>query len=653
MLKNDKTLKSKTELIFKTIGDELGMSPESVHLSISRHLDEIFNDSEVKCFATKPNKEHNEDDDDSDDVDWNYTDLNGIITTVNLSDTQKQPFNLVDANVNGRSRTRMESGWTDAMSNIIRDYTGAPCLLNFMHYNIVVNEITTTAKCGECHGFIKVISSNDRSTLKISIEYGSGEHTHTKFRRLTQARANDVREKLRDSNVHKVYMAQAKNISISDDNLPRDHLTKKSIANIQHRANATAVSPVDSLRAMKYNSEHSDSIHEISTDPFCVLFWSNDQKHYYFQTKNKCISIDATGGLIKNSSLLTDIRAKLQHDIVLPHVFLYLISVKSQGGSSVPVGQMLSAQQDTVKISYFLKRWLFQFSKPIEIVMDDSKALLKASSISFADCFSTNEYVSKCFDVLMGGPKPANLVWIRLDATHFIHSLHRNKHMKKLSSKAKQLFLSSFGFLMQCEDYGIILNVFEDMLILANSRFIGTSLANESQQNLTKLVTTHEIDFMIDEKERWDQDDVSEVSIFEEIENDESENNVKICFFDNILEKVTTELAKQTKKSKAKKDTSIYYNESLNEVFKKYFNRLPLWSAVMRSHFKSPNIIATSNDTESRFQVIKNVLFGKLPTNPDVFVDTLLTEVSALAKLTKLEIQHKENVLRFVSIQSY
>lgn len=86
----------------------------------------------------------------------------------------------------------------------------------------------------------------------------------------------------------------------------------------------------------------------------------------------------------------------------------------------------------------------------------------------------------------------------------------------------------------------------------------------------------------------------------------------------------------------------------MNPFFKKQFNRLPLWSAVMRKYSKTHNVLGISNDLESRFNVIKNVVFDKLPTKPEIFIEGMLDEVNALAKLTALEIKHKQNCIKYV-----
>lgn len=101
---------------------------------------------------------------------------------------------------------------------------------------------------------------------------------------------------------------------------------------------------------MKYE-DYSDTIKEIGTDPFFLMFWTPAQKFVYQQNAKKSrivISVDATGGLISNQQLIADLSKKVK----LPHIFLYLIFLRTFEGKSIPIAQFLSAQQDTTKIKY-------------------------------------------------------------------------------------------------------------------------------------------------------------------------------------------------------------------------------------------------------------------------------------------------------------
>lgn len=110
---------------------------------------------------------------------------------------------------------------------------------------------------------------------------------------------------------------------------------------------------------------------------FFLLFWTPAQKFF-------------------NQQLV----AVLSKIVKLPHIFLYLICLKMQNGKSIPIAQFLSAQQVTVKIKYFLQRFVENFGQPDEVNLDEVAALQKACVNIFANCQDMKEYVNKCFNIL-------------------------------------------------------------------------------------------------------------------------------------------------------------------------------------------------------------------------------------------------------------
>lgn len=352
----------------------------------------------------------------------------------------------------------------------------------------------------------------------------------------------------------------------------------------------------------------------------------------------------------------------MEQRINLPHVFLYLISVKTAGEKSVPVAFMLSAQQDYIKIRYFLDRFQQHFAKPKESVMDDSAALLKSCVVSLAECANLNNYVEKCFNVLNGNPQDLPKCFVRLDVAHYVHCLHRNKLLKKMKSEARQLYLCTFGFLIQCSDYTAIKTIAEHLITLLNVPIFGEISGNvlpstQSQKKLVNLVRSHEIRFVTDreeEQEKQNEDDYTneseqQLGDFCAPNEDECEG---ISFYDDILNKVLKNWGEtKAAKSNIKCQQSLYYNPELNKYFKKQLNRLPLWTNVMNEHFHSTSDVGISTDTEARFNVIKNVVFKDLtlPIRPDIFVQRLLNDANNLATLNRLEMKHKQNILELVS----
>lgn len=351
LLVMDKTIKPHNDEIFDEIGKSLGMSAKAVHFAVSRHADEIFGHGNYEC-AESNTKEPIED-----DLDYLVHDGDAINLVFNITDPKEQHyFDLIQSEIGNRKRISLRNGWTDALFHIITRETLSDCIFNFKRANIISREFSTSSECEECGGTVKVLSSNDRRGLNIEFKTGTREHSHKKLRRLTKAKTQLISSQLSKKSVDEVYLSQAEQIPIDAEHPPRNYVQRKSIANVKTKDNKQEDSAINSLRTMKYSVEMGDFIKEICTDPFSVIFWTKKQDYVYNEIAKKhwcSISIDATGSLIRSQSLITDISKKLDRTIDLPHVFLYLISVKMPGGKSTPVAQMLSSQQDSIKISYF------------------------------------------------------------------------------------------------------------------------------------------------------------------------------------------------------------------------------------------------------------------------------------------------------------
>lgn len=648
LLTAEKEIKPFTDGIFVKIRDQFEnkMTIKAIHWAVQRHAKEIFGaNNYIDQMNKKPDTIKSADD----DIDYLFDDGENLCLILNICDPKEQFwFDLVENVGPVRSFTSLRPGWTDMLSELINRGARLNCVLNFKRANITGNEFKAIGACKECKGIVNVTSTNNRQILHLEIKKGTEPHTNTKFRRMTTAKSDLIASELLTKTVNQVYLDQASNIGIDAENLPRNFATQKSIENVKIKIGRQNDSAINALRVMKYSSAYGESIKEISTDPFCVLFWTKCQQYVYMQIKQKhgadC-SLDATGGLIRTDSLSADILEKIGHRINQSHVFLYLISIKQPNGKSTPVGQMLSAQQDSIKISYFLDRWLQDFSTPNEITVDDSAALQKSCSKSFAQCKNTSEYVMKCFDILTGKSSFLPSCFIRLDVSHLVKNWHRNKELRKMDAQVRQLYLAVFGFLMQCEDFEKIEQIVEHMVTIANIPCMteGNEYAistSESLQKLLKLVQTHEFRFI-------DEDDDYEDQCQEFVENASLEKDfVKVTWFEQILNRI--EEKQNGCKYKKNLRKNIHYNPKLNDFFKKELNRIPLWSAVMKQHFGSKNLLGTSNDTEARFHVIKNVAFKNinLPTRPDIFIEKLLDVLNKVATLNRLEVKHKQNVLR-------
>lgn len=646
LLETDGTLKPRTAKVFEDLGSQLNMTGNAVHTSISRMMDEIFGTGNYsRSTMTKETKSQEA-------TDFLYREAEGFTVVLTIPDRYRTNFDVIEEHTKKRTYKKLREGWSDVLFDIIVKQTATECILNFSKVSLSkgsgdVYEFDVTATCKECLGVMKISSSRNRTSISTVFTAGPNEHTHTKSRRITATRANLVYDELKSDTVLNVFHKQTESIPHDADHLPRNFMSYKSIENIKTNHIRSNSSALNELRRMKYSAEYENVIKEIATDPFVLIFWTKAQVHCYAQIaagKGKaCISLDATGSLISNNSLLADISDSLERDIRLPHIFLYLISVKNDDGKSIPVGQMLSAQQDSTRITYFFKRWLESFKKPAEVAIDDSKALLKSCAESFALCEDTKDYIRKCYAVLGGEQHALPKCYLRLDVAHFVKNLHKILILRKMGSIAKQFYLSCIGIIIQCEDYSVIRDIVKHMVILAN----GAPECGKSQRMLSELIQSHETEIISKFTSEENNDENESFPEESDIENEYPKDTAidsGTSWFDDILNEVKEKIVGENDV------IAPYFQPNLNNTFKKLFDRVVLWSAVMKPHFGSDYILPTSNDTESRFNVIKSVVFNNytFPLKPDLFSKILIPYLESVAKLTS--IANSQQVIRKIYV---
>lgn len=622
---------------------ERKMTPKGIQIAVTKHLEAIFG-GKYKNTPKRPTDSLYENDSENETGDIISNDLAG--TTISCSLNESEITNLKLVQIKGPSRNYMSlrPGWADTVNSIVTRATNTQCCFSFNSRDIFGNEFRAKATCSECKGTLSVVSSGERTRVCIQIDEGPLPHTFTKRRRLAKDRAQCLLAELDKETVHNVHMKSVNSVSDDAEHLPRDFPNRKSLENLKYRRNTQEDSAINVLRQMKYLPGYSSTIKEICTDPFRTMFWTPSQTFIYFQLKKRqriCLSFDATGGLISRSSILFDIKHRFDKMPEIPHIFLYLMCVKNCDGVSVPVGQMLSSQQDSTTISMFLNRWLDDFSQPDEIVTDDSSALQKSIVRSFTRFQSVKDYVEACFMILNGEKINLPEVFLRNDVPHYIKNLHKDKTFRKIDKRVKHFYLSAIGFILQSEDYDAIKSVVKDMLVAANYPICGTWHENklptdESLRNLNNVIQTHEMNRHVQVEEETECDDKEN----QNQNNDDSFETDCVKWFDDMLVEIQSTLNEMQLpvNDKSTIGTNWYYFPKINSFLRKNLTTLPLWSAVMRKYFESEHLTGISTDIESRFNHLKNNVFRnvQLPTRPDVFVKKFLDEIDGLAKLSRL-----------------
>lgn len=604
------------------------LTVKAIQLSVVNHADLIFG----KNNYTKKYVEYVESEDQNSNEDVK-------IINIKINEELLPHFHIVEVKGPNRNYKMLKPGWSDVLFDIVRNALESDCIFSFKRCNVIADEFIANGTCTECGAELNVVSEKNREELKIDFTAGSKPHLYTKRRRLTKARIDKILPHIKNDTVHNYHSKQVNEFPNDLEHLPRDYVSEKALSNIKRHLKEEKTS-INALRSMKYLPEYKDCIKEIGTDPFYIIFWTQCQKFVYSQISKKgrlILSIDATGGLVSNYGLMKDL--EIDSKITLPHIFLYLICVKNQGEKSVPIAQMLSAQQDTKRINYFFERFLDDFQCPHEVVVDDSGALLKACAKTFANCRNTNDYISKCYSVLDSSTNELPECFIRLDVSHFVKNLHKTKVFDKIGYQAKHFYLSILAAILQTSSFESIKIIVKDMLLLANYPIEGVlesgdeTPATQSRVNLQRFVRTHNVASIV----RCNLEE-------NEIEYNNSDEDVecsRIQWYDDVLNEILVKVKDiDASPSNLSSNTCLnnYCCPSINNYVRELMQRLPLWSCVMKDFFKSELTTGVSADTESRFSLIKNNVFHnyKLPIDIDKFVKVLIDESNAVAKLSSI-----------------
>lgn len=596
--------------VYNELSKKLGMKAKSIFQTVVRKYETIFG---VPCG--KPTAEFKVDQDESDHEDE---------VDIQISDEEKAKFEFI---VDKHRHTVLKPGWTDTISEILLSGLDFPCVFSFEKHTVSMGDISTKANC-ECGTSLKLCSRSNLSQLNVKVLHVGTEIHSEKRRRLTGDRREYFAKKLENNNAYNVLNDEA--LQDEQKTYGRGQRIKtnptKNALNIlrcrQRNQNALHESTVSAIRLMKHLPEYDGDIKEFGSDPLHLIFWNKYQQFLYHQIRKKgkvCISIDATGSLISNQSLISDL--KLKHTVTLPHAFLYLIMIKNGDSKSEPIGQFISADQHTRKIVYFLEVWKESFGTPNEITVDDSSALIKATIVAFTCCKTTDEYLERCQNILNGSGDNLEC-YIRLDVAHFVKNVVRNEVFKSMHPKLKQFYTCIIGLMMKCDSFYKIKEIVKHALIVATIPFESEDLPTlDSFQTLKKLIKTHDFS-----------------SVFTSIESSgttdklcdiESDRQVAVEWFDRIEEEVNELNENNPEETTSNIRDNFYMSLAFVPYFKNLCGRVPLWTSVMNSHFASDKITSSSADVEAQNNIIKNIIFNhvRLPTKLDTFMQVYLKSI--------------------------
>ena len=335
----------------------------------------------------------------------------------------------------------------------------------------------------------------------------------------------------------------------------------------------------ESARDCPPNPGHGGFVHTICYHPLIVHMWIEDQVRLWHRRCADDISyLDATGSIVANHNG----KRVLYYGLVVRH--------PNEGDPSVAVAEMITSDQSTGNIRFFIERFRRDESRiysgrltsPRQLNTDYSKAILLAVLKEFNN-ETLEAFFQRAFRILNkeGTEQDFELTIPHVGCSHFMHIVH--KKIKELSRSKEEVW---YRFNMYC--VSLLVNartlyefdtIFEDVVICLSSKK-QTKILSTAYQRLSGRINNMKKDCEIDlanfEKEI---EDVTLQSHEEDIACKAKRGNPFNNYFDKKLHDI--EIRKDAVQvSNREKDNRSYCPEFLLFI-KKYVVEMPLWSGVL------------------------------------------------------------------------
>lgn len=362
--------------------------------------------------------------------------------------------------------------WQHFFTEKIWQATKISCGFNFKRHKLSRNAESGyaygTCKCGS---IIKcIIDNSEELTTKLKCTYIEGQGCCGKRYLRNPVRQAIVEKFQGTTSAAKYRIEMAEDLMQQGDKEP-PHLYSANVLRVaKHeimQKNYIDKDPLKALHLMQLGSLQN-VIHNIGLNPFFVHYWSNHQLHVYrtyAADETSCVSIDATGSIIRKIKRLDKTKTK--------HIFLYNCIVNSKTKGMFPVCQMLSESHHTNAIQYWLMEWIRSGALcPREVVCDASRALLTTAARSFTGYLTIEEYSDACKN-----NNNLPLCYIRIDVAHFIKTYAN--FLKDALPRVKVFYLSLLVQLILCCHINTAEEILRGILIIARSETEGMTSNNE------------------------------------------------------------------------------------------------------------------------------------------------------------------------------
>ena len=381
---------------------------------------------------------------------------------------------------------------------------------------------------------------------------------------------------------------------------------------------------IEAIVSMKSEEKWCHTIQEVGDFPFHVIFWTSEQLDLWkiVSQDNVSVSIDAAGRFLKKIKTTSEITA---------HIFLYILSI-SIGGRIYPIIQFISEYQAAIFIKHCLCKWIESGApKPREVVTDGSSALQNAVCLSFSNC-SYQQYLSSCYNYIMGSINELPFCFLRSDIAHLIKSISRWTCFDTVDPKVKDFYLRIIGYLSKLDNFSEFKAIIKSVFIVCQSK--GTdhnSEVNVNTKHLLELIKFHTISYCAEDcicdfcnEHKLGIENVTEIE-----DKESEESNLK------MIKKEIKNIQKDALNYITDSGNNQFFCPNLVKNFIILCAEFAVWTNIMTKHFKSNNIVATSGRSESLFCDLRHVTNINRPISGHLFLSTYIDFLNGTIKLAR------------------
>lgn len=332
---------------------------------------------------------------------------------------------VVKSTFTNRKRKFLAPGCTSELSNLLWKEKKSVCVWSWKRANIRTADIICSGVCTDCKAKIQCEATS--KCLRFIIENFNPDFVHkpNKKRRVLNVDMSKLQAKLDGKSVQRVRAEMANDLMSFDDPDPPVLPNAGALRKVKSRIDCSDTDPFTAMAFLQ--KKYPKTIHSIGYDPFFVIYSIPFQQALYrgevMRTKSITTSIDSTGlvnficsaiifgwmvffsshiFIMNFVSPYSGLRKPLKDSLTDTYILFYCIVCHS-AKKSFPVGFMLSQVHTMEWLIHWLQTWKPSKKKliPLEIIMDESSALIGAAVIVFTQDKNTFQYIDRCMNVKM------------------------------------------------------------------------------------------------------------------------------------------------------------------------------------------------------------------------------------------------------------